>query len=104
LKKGFKEWLQKKFIQTSREIFGIKPPKKPRKDFTPEIKELILIFQNHQCATYRCFKTNYLQFDHIRDHSNNTLENCQALCLECHERKTITDRERKKLAKEISEN
>jgi len=62
--------------------------KKPRKDFTKPIKKRILVVQNNKCNY--CKKVlDVANFDHIDgDRSNNSFFNCQALCPNCHAKKT----------------
>jgi len=59
-----------------------------RKRFSKATKKAALIMQNNRCKL--CYQ--YLvvvDFDHINgDRSNNLLINCQALCPNCHARKT----------------
>jgi len=63
-----------------------KPEK--RKRFSKKTKDAVLMAQNNCCRA--CFQ--YLEvpeFDHIDgDRSDNSVENCQALCPNCHAKKT----------------
>lgn len=62
--------------------------KKPRRDFLKSIKKRVLARQNHRC-NYCNRVLGVVNFDHIdRDKSNNSAWNCQALCPNCHARKT----------------
>jgi len=70
-----------------------KPKSGKRREFTKKTKLLVLKAQKYKCKTCK----NMLEkadFDHIDDdRSNNSLSNCQALCPNCHAKKT---RNRKK--------
>jgi len=65
-----------------------KPKSKQRKQFSTRTKKWILEFQDNRCKL--CGKkSKHWDFDHINgDSSNNTKENCQALCPNCHAKKT----------------
>ena len=62
--------------------------KASRKAFSKATKKLVLISQDCKCAS--CKKTlEIVDFDHIdRNSSNNLASNCQALCPNCHAKKT----------------
>jgi len=62
--------------------------KKPRKKFLKATKQAVLEEQNFFCR--ECYKyLDVVEFDHIDgDRSNNDYINCQALCPNCHARKT----------------
>jgi len=65
--------------------------KKNRKNFSKKTKEKILEIQNYRCRI--CGKkSEFWDFDHIGDRSNNSSSNCQALCLDCHAKKTRTNK------------
>jgi len=68
---------------------------KTRHSFPKSIKAKTLGMQNHQCKA--CGKKlDVKDFDHIDGNSsNNSLENCQALCLDCHRKKTQKIKQRK---------
>ncbi len=75
---------------------------KTRHSFSKSIKAKVLKMQNHRCKA--CGKKlDVKDFDHIdRNSSNNSLENCQALCLDCHRKKTQKIKQRKlKLSKAL---
>jgi len=62
--------------------------KKLRRDFSESVKNKVLALQ-----CYRCNYCNRIldmkNFDHINgDRSNNSIFNCQALCPNCHAKKT----------------
>jgi len=66
---------------------------KKRKQFSKLAQRLVLEYQQNRCKL--CGKKELLEFDHINgDKSNNDISNCQALCPNCHAKKT---RKRKKL-------
>ena len=68
---------------------------KARRSFSKSIKAKVLKMQNNRCKA--CGKKlDDRDFDHIDgDSSNNSLENCQALCLDCHRKKTRNIKQRK---------
>ena len=76
-----------------------KPPK--RRIFSEETKKAILRYQRYQCATFRCHNKRFLEFDHIKGHYDNSLENCQALCPTCHRRKSRIDGRKRMLGNRI---
>jgi len=59
-----------------------------RKEFSKLVKQKVLIEQNFQCASCKS-KLEIVDFDHIDGKSsNNDISNCQALCPNCHAKKT----------------
>ena len=60
----------------------------PRINFTKKVQKLTLAVQNNKCNS--CHKVlDVVNFDHIDgDRSNNSFYNCQALCPNCHAKKT----------------
>ncbi len=66
-----------------------------RKDFSKSEKATIKKIQKNRCNT--CGKKSaVLEIDHIDgDSSNNSLDNAQALCLDCHAIKTRKVKQRK---------
>ena len=68
---------------------------KTRHSFSKSIKAQVLKIQNNRCRA--CGKKlDVKDFDHIDGNSsNNSLENSQALCLECHRKKTQKIKQRK---------
>ncbi len=68
---------------------------KPRRGFSKSTKAKVLKMQNNRCKA--CGKKlDARDFDHIdADSSNSSLENCQALCLDCHRKKTRNLKQRK---------
>jgi len=61
-----------------------------RKDFTPNTKERVKELQHGRCAECGKIPTNW-EFDHIDTRGDNSIENCQGLCLDCHRTKTRED-------------
>ena len=62
---------------------------KERSTFSIGAKEYAVIKQRHRCASCNDL-LNVIQYDHKNgDRSNNRKDNCQALCPNCHSRKTI---------------
>jgi HNH endonuclease len=61
---------------------------KERRYFSAEVKRQILKNQNYKCAI--CKRSNEVwDYDHKNeDRSNNKISNCQALCPNCHAKKT----------------
>jgi 5-methylcytosine-specific restriction endonuclease McrA len=68
---------------------------KSRRGFSKSTKAKTLERQNYRCNI--CSKeSDVWDFDHIDgDRSNNSLENCQALCPTCHAKKTRKIKQRK---------
>ena len=93
--------MKKKIIKKiGRAIFP--KPKPPKRNYFPEeVRNAILRYQRYECANFKCHNKGFLRFDHIRGRSDNSLENCQALCPMCHARKTRIDLTKKTLAKRI---
>ena len=61
-----------------------------RKDFTPNTKERVKELQHARCAECGKIPTHW-EFDHIDTRGDNSIENCQGLCLDCHQSKTRED-------------
>ena len=62
--------------------------KSRRRAFTPKTKHLVLLFQQNQCRSCGYY-LEVAEFDHIDgDRSNNSPSNCQALCPNCHAKKS----------------
>jgi len=59
-----------------------------RKSFSQTAQEITLIKQAYRCNICKK-KLDIINFDHIDgDRSNNSITNCQALCPNCHAKKT----------------
>jgi len=68
---------------------------KTRRDFSKTTQEIILSEQKYRCNDCGKKSKNW-DFDHIDgDSSNNSLNNCQALCPNCHAKKTRNIKNRK---------
>ena len=64
------------------------PESLPRRGWSPSENKLILAKQNGKCAWCGEYSGSY-HFDHKDDnHYNNDLDNAQALCPNCHDRKS----------------
>jgi len=61
---------------------------KKRKKFSKSVQNAVLVLQGFKCNLCGKF-LNIINFDHIdRNRSNNHISNCQALCPNCHAKKT----------------
>ena len=59
-----------------------------RRDFPKTIQQATLIKQAYRCNMCKK-KSDEINFDHIDgNRSNNSIRNCQALCPNCHAKKT----------------
>lgn len=59
-----------------------------RKQFSKLTKQKVLIFQGFRCKSCQN-KLEFPEFDHMDGNSsNNDISNCQALCPNCHAKKT----------------
>jgi len=82
----------KKFKAKQKRRLGIKSTY----PFPKDVKELVLIRQNH-CCNICGIRPEHLDHDHIIPHSkggDNSESNCQALCLNCHRNKTNSEKRR----------
>jgi len=62
--------------------------KKIRNNFSKSVQNKVLAFQFYRC-NYCNMVLDVVNFDHINgDSANNSISNCQALCPNCHARKT----------------
>jgi len=62
--------------------------KKPRRGFSKYVKKQILLLQGNRC-NYCYIILDLVNYDHIDgNRSNNLFFNCQALCPNCHAKKT----------------
>ena len=63
--------------------------KKLRKNFSESVKNQVLASQYYRCNDCTILLLGVVNFDHIDgDRANNSISNCQALCPNCHARKT----------------
>ena len=76
-------------------IEGGKSKPKKRRAFTTETKKRVLNKQNHRCKICGVYPKNW-NFDHIGSRGDNSAENCQALCLDCHADKTKREKRQSK--------
>ena len=68
---------------------------KARRNFSNPTKAIVLSEQKNRCNDCGKKAKNW-DFDHIDgDNSNNSLNNCQALCPNCHAKKTRSIKKRK---------
>ena len=66
--------------------------KKLRRDFSESVRKKVLALQFYRC-NYCNRVLDVVNFDHIDgDKSNNSFFNCQALCPNCHAKKTRKSR------------
>lgn len=64
------------------------PQTKERRYFSTEVKRQVLKDQNYKCAICKR-NTGVWDYDHKNgNRSNNKISNCQALCPNCHAKKT----------------
>ncbi len=79
-----------------------KPTK--RRSFSKVTRNRILTKQNHKCII--CGNNfDAKDFDHIDGNiSNNSLENCQALCPNCHAKKTRNNKKRDETISNVEKN
>ena len=61
-----------------------------RSDFTFTTKERVKELQKGKCAICDRYPTHW-EFDHIDTRGDNSIENCQGLCRDCHQKKTLDD-------------
>ena len=64
-----------------------------REPFSELVKQTTLQNQDGKCNMCNMSLSNYvIEYDHIdNDKTNNQLSNCQALCVNCHSKKTRTN-------------
>ncbi len=87
------EKLNDELIQRSTEIFETQ---RIRKHFSEDVQRKILKKQNYNCNVCNSFLTT-MDFDHIDgDRSNNSMDNCQALCSRCHRMKSAEENSNRK--------
>ena len=61
-----------------------------RADFTRKTKDHVMELQHGRCAECKKFPRHW-EFDHIDSRGDNSIENCQGLCRDCHQDKTLED-------------
>ena len=62
-----------------------------RKSFSKLVKEAVKEQQQGRCAVCGEIPTHW-EFDHINRRDDNDISNCQGLCLDCHQDKTLRER------------
>jgi len=67
---------------------SLRKKKSKRRAFTKKTKQAVLLYQGFRCLSCNCVLI-VREFDHIDSNkANNLSRNCQALCPNCHARKT----------------
>ena len=67
---------------------SLRKKKSKRRSFSTKTKQAILLYQRFLCRICGCI-LNVREFDHIDGNkANNRSINCQALCPNCHAKKT----------------
>lgn len=61
-----------------------------RKGFSYQTKEMVKEKQNAKCKRCGRIPTHW-EFDHINGRGDNSIDNCQGLCRDCHQDKTLND-------------
>lgn len=61
-----------------------------RKRFSFATTERVKELQKGKCAECERYPTHW-EFDHIDTRGDNSIENCQGLCRDCHQKKTLDD-------------
>ena len=83
-----------------KKIFRKKPQTPKRKYFSQELKNQVRRIQRGRCAhCKRWEKYQYCEFDHIHGRNDNSITNCQMLCLKCHTYKTRQDKIKTEISK-----
>ena len=71
--------------------------RKKRRAFTDDTKQFVLNRQDYSCNICgTSLQMPTIDFDHIGSRNDNSPENCQALCLNCHREKTSREKRNKK--------
>lgn len=63
----------------------------PRNNFSQKVKDAIRKIQRNRCKVQGCRNHDFFEFDHIKGREDNSLSNCQMLCLYHHQQKTNED-------------
>ena len=63
----------------------------PRNHFPQKVKDAVRKIQRNRCKVQGCRNTGFFEFDHIKGRDDNSLSNCQMLCLYHHRVKTNED-------------
>ncbi len=75
----------------------------PRNHFPQKVKDAIRKIQKNRCAYHGCKNTGFFEFDHIRGRDDNSLSNCQMLCMYHHRIKTNEDAIKQRIEKNLNE-
>jgi hypothetical protein len=75
----------------------------PRINFPQKVKDAIRKIQKNSCAHYGCKNKGFFEFDHIRGRDDNSLSNCQMLCMYHHRIKTNEDAIKLRIEKNLNE-
>ena len=75
----------------------------PRNNFPKKVKDAIRMIQNGRCAIKGCPNSDFFEFDHIRGRDDNSLPNCQMLCMYHHQVKTNLDAIKARIEKDIND-
>lgn len=75
----------------------------PRNHFPQKIKDAIRKIQRNRCAVYGCKNTDFFEFDHIKGREDNSLSNCQMLCMHHHRIKTNQDAIKTRIEKNLND-
>lgn len=68
----------------------INPQTAARQSFSELTKRQVMENQNGRCNI--CYEIpKHWEFDHIHGRGNNSIGNCQGLCRDCHQKKTMDD-------------
>ena len=80
-------------IQTEKKQYKGRMVYLTREPFSELVKQSTLQNQDGKCNMCNMSLSNYvIEYDHIdNDKTNNQLSNCQALCVNCHSKKTRTN-------------
>ncbi|MDF2422497.1 MAG: HNH endonuclease, partial [Nitrosopumilus sp.] len=66
-------------------------------------KDAIREIQRGRCAYRGCKNTEFFEYDHIRGRDDNSLSNCQMLCMYHHRLKTNEDAIKKRIEKDLDD-
>ena len=75
----------------------------PRNSFSQKIKYTIRKMQRNRCKIPDCRNRDFFEFDHIKGRDDNSLSNCQMLCLYHHQLKTNEDAIKLRIEKNLND-
>ena len=75
----------------------------PRNNFSKKVKDAIRMIQKGRCAIKGCHNSDFFEFDHIRGRDDNSLSNCQMLCMYHHQVKTNEDAIKGRIEKDMND-